>query len=323
MIRAIYGRPFAALILVGALTLFLPLQSWAGHKKKQVDTVQTVSPTLETRYHNGVQAFESQQWRTAASAFQAVVQGALSSELGQEALFYLGVSQFYQEEYDLANRTLSRYLALAGAEQTHFQQVIGYKFAIAEKLREGERCRLFGWKGAPKWSSGSDLALKIYEEVLAAMPGSELSASALLGKGALLRTAKEYPESIEAYQLLVRRFPKSPQAIEAHLSILEVYLEESQEEFQSPDLLELARLALARFTQDFPKEERLAQGQQLVASMEEHLAKGWYETGRFYERISQPEASKIYYLKTVRDFPYTEAATLSQKRLSNIDRIKK
>lgn len=310
-------------VLVGALAFFSPTSLLAGDKDKQEAVSTQVSLALQTRYHNGIQAFEDKQWRTAASAFQAVVQGALSSELGQEALFYLGVSQFYQEEYDLANRTLSRYLALSGREQSHFQQVIGYKFAIAEKLREGERCRLFGWKGAPKWSSGSDLALKIYDEVLAAMPGSELAASALLGKGALLRTAKEYSESIEAYQLLVRRFPKSPLAIEAHLAILETYLEESQEEFQSPDLLELARLSLSRFTQDFPKEERLAQGQQVVAAMEEHLAKGWYETGRFYERVSQPEASKIYYLKTVRDFPYTQAAVLSQKRLSDIDRGKK
>ena len=94
----------------------------------------------------------------------------------------------------------------------------------------------------------------------------------------------------------------------AYLCINRVYVEQSLSEFQNPDLLALAQINYRKFARDFPKEERLAEAEADIHAIKEIYARGLYDTGQFYERVSKPKASVIYYLNAIKQFPDTHVA---------------
>jgi outer membrane protein assembly factor BamD (BamD/ComL family) len=148
------------------------------------------------------------------------------------------------------------------------------------------------------------------------MPNHEIAARCYYGKGLILWRQREYRDSIEAFQTLIHRFPKSEFAPECFLAINRVYLDQCQREFQNPDLLALAEINLHKFEDQFPGEERLELAQRELQRIKEVYARGMYETASYYERVDQPGAAVIYYQKAILDFPETAIAQRCRARLS-------
>jgi outer membrane protein assembly factor BamD (BamD/ComL family) len=160
-----------------------------------------------------------------------------------------------------------------------------------------------------------DEAVKIYDEVINALPNDDLAAKSLFGKGKILLGDDEFTSSIETYQTLIRRFPRHPLAPDAYVEITRVYLIESQEKYPDADYLDLATINIKKFRQDFPTDDRLEIAETLLAQMQEVYAESFYEIAQFYERTKKPHASILYYSKIVKAFPNTKTAELSKKRL--------
>lgn len=269
---------------------------------------------VQEHFSLGVKAMNKNDWREASHQFNIVTKNFPNTPFGQESFYYLGVADYNLEEYDIANDAFSNYLKVHNNPK-FFQSAIEYKYCIAEKFKEGAKRRFLGTKKLPKWASGASLALTIYDEVIAAMPCHEMAAQALYSKGCLQWDRKEYRESIESFQLIIRRFPKHELAPTCYALISKVYLDQSQNEFQNPDILAFAQINFRKFSRDFPKDERLAEVEGDVLAIKEVYAKGLYETGQFYERKKLPKASVIYYQSAIDQFPETDIAKLCMKRL--------
>lgn len=269
---------------------------------------------VQDHFRMGMTAFNNQNWEEASKQFRIITTNFPKSSFGIDARYYLGVSEFNLGEFDIANVEFSEYLKVQNNPR-FFEQSIEYKFKIAEAMKNGERKHLFGYKSMPKVMSGQKMARETYDEVIASLPCHQIAAKALYSKGHLLWDMHEYRESIECFQLLIRRFPKSELAPESYLAITEVYLEQSEYEFQNPDLLALAQINLRRFKQDFPREERLEIAEQNVAAVKEIYARGLYDTGQFYERKKKPQASVLYYKNAISQFPDTHVAEECKRRL--------
>ncbi len=288
---------------------------WTLKNGKLVDKEKTATLSVKEHYDIALNALNADDFRTAATNFNIVAKCFPLSHYAQDANFYLGVSLFQLEEYDFANDAFSEYI---GAE-THpkfFMEAIEYKFCIAEAFKEGACKRFFGTKKLPKWASGQALGLTIYDEVIAALPSHEFAARALYSKGCFLLKMKEYRDSIDALQLVVKRFPKHELTPESYLLITQIYLEQSRCEFQNPDLIAFAELNVRRFKEQFPRDEKVIEAANTVLAIKESYAKGLYDTGQFYERIEEPRASIIYYQNVIRQFPETVIAGLCEGRLS-------
>jgi len=295
-----------------------PLILHAGYTVKDgklVDADIVATMPVEGHYTAGVKAMESKDWYEAERQFSIASANFPGSPYGQEAFFYLGVAQFNLEEFDMANESFSKYLQAKGHPRL-FQAAIEYKFAIAEKFREGARRRLLGTKQLPKWATGGTIALKTYDEVIAAVPCHDLAAKALYSKGMLHWTRKEYRDSVDCFHTIVKRFPKHELAPESYLCITKVYLDQCRFEFQNPDILAFAQIHLRKFKQDFPKEDRISIVERDVLAIKEVYAKGLFETGQFYERKGKPDASAIYYQNAIRQFPETFSSKKSTARLT-------
>lgn len=278
------------------------------------------SATLSAQGHYdlGKQALDQKNWEEAQRQFGIVTDNFPRTELAQESYFHLGVAEYNQDELDFANEAFSSYLKLKNNPK-YFQDAIMYKFEIAGKLANGSRRRFFGSKRFPKWASGDSMALTVYDEVIAALPSNDIAARALYSKGNLYWQMKDYRPAVENYQLLVRRFPKHELVPDCYQSISKVFLEQSQQELQNPDILTFAEINLRKFKQEYPRDERVLEVEKDLANLKEIYAQGLYETGQFYERVGKPHASAIYYKSAIKKFPETE---ISQHATKKMDAIK-
>ncbi|WP_036746472.1 hypothetical protein [Parachlamydia acanthamoebae] len=279
-----------------------------------VDAKELATQPMHVHYNLGVEAYNEENWHEAVKQFTVVVSNFSSSSWAQKALFFLGIANFHLDEFDFSNQYFTEYLSAKGCPE-HFEEAIEYKFAIAEKFREGARRHLLGTKRLPKWASGESLALQIYDEVTAAMPSQDIAAKALYCKGLYLWELKDFRESVDSFYLLIRRFPKHELAPESYVAISRVYLEQSAVELQNPDILAFADVNKRKFERDFPGEERLLEVEANVLKIKEIYAHGLFETGSFYERKGHPKAAIIYYQNTIAKFPGTEIAERCRKRL--------
>lgn len=284
---------------------------------KLVDADDVATLPAQEHFNLGKKALDEHNWDEAVSQYRMVTGSFPNSPYAAESYFNLGVAYYNLKELDFANEAFSSYLHAKNNPRL-FQEAVEYKCAIADQFAAGARRRFWGTKKLPKWASANNLALKIYDEVIAALPSHEIAARALYSKGSLNWQLKQYRASVEAYQMVIKRFPKNELAPEAYVAISKVYLEQSRYEFQNPDVLAFAQINLRRFKQDFPREERIAEVEADLLAIKEIYANGLYETGQFYERIHKPKAAVIYYHNAIQQFPETKVAGLARQRLDKL-----
>lgn len=307
------------LALFFALLLF-PIALFGGYsqvKGKWSDERFVPDYSVQEHYDLGRQAFDSNNWDEALTHFMVINFHFQESPFYYDAIFYAAVCYLNKTEYDLANKQFNRYVAMAG-KLKHFEKVFEYKLEIADRFAQGIKKHILGIERLPKWAPAKGDALELYDEIIAALPGKEIAAQALYNKADLLKAKRQYHESIESLHTLARRFPKHSLAADSYVRVSEIYLEQSRQESQNPDLIALSQVNVQRFFKCFPSDERVNEAKKNVLAMQEVYAQSLYDTGRFYERKKKPMASSIYYEDTIRKYPGTKAATKSAERLAKL-----
>lgn len=269
-------------------------------------------------YSKMIDHYQNEDWQKLSWKCQDLITDFPTSPFAREALYYLGVAHYKLGELEHANMAFSDYLK-EELTPKFFDQVIRYKFEIAREFDEGARVHLFGWQKMPKWLPAYDEALEIYDEVITTLPRDDLAAQSLYRKGVILLRMEEYKKSIEAFQTLIRRFPKHPLSPDGYVGISEVYLTECDQEFPDANKLDLAEINLRKFRYHFPSEPRIAEAEKKLLGMKERLANDLLEIAEFYERTKKEKAAAIYYATILKKYPETKAANKSEKRLKVLD----
>ncbi|NGX50877.1 MAG: Outer membrane protein assembly factor BamD [Chlamydiae bacterium] len=274
--------------------------------------------TVHHHYSAMIDHYQNENWKKLAFKCQDLIADFPESPFAREGLYYLGVAYYKLGEFEYSNQAFSDYLK-EELTAKFFEQTIRFKFEIALAFEEGARNHLFGWRRMPKWLPAYDEAIAIYDEVITTMPRNDLAAQSLYRKGKLLLRMEEYKTSVEAFRILIRRFPKHPLSPEGYLGIANVYLTQCEKEFPDSDRLDLAEINLRKFRYHFPGESRLADAEKLLLDMKERLAEDLLEIAEFYERTKKEKAAAIYYATIVKKYPETKVAIKSQKRLERLD----
>lgn len=273
--------------------------------------------SVHEHYDEGCKALFEEKYDIGLYHFLVIVYHFYDTPFYADALFYSGECYFHSKEYDLADKQFSLYLGLA-SQTRHFEKVFEYKYFIAEAYRKGALRHLLGMSKLPKLNPSKEVALELYEEIIAALPGHEISANALYGKSKLLNKQKKYPESIESLKTLTRRFPRHPLGAKGFVMISKIYLNQSLLQSQNPDYIALAELNLEKMQQQFPGDPKIELLQNNIFCMKEIYAKSLFETGRFYERKRKPHAAAIYYTDAINHYPNTHVIEECKKRLEGI-----
>lgn len=307
---------FFVLILVILNLFILNPAAWAS-KAKPFQSQEEADSYLLANYNLGCKYYNEEAWRTASDHFEKVIHFFPTSDAAADASYFLGVCYFQMKEFDFANKMFSNYLA-ASSHPAYFEDAIRFKFCIAEYFKLGKKRHIFNFRYFPKCISANDLALTIYDEIVVALPNSELSIQALFSKADLYRQMREFRLCVDTYQTIIRRFPKHEIVPICYLKISETYLQQSRYEFQNPDVIALAELNLRKFREDFPRDESLLEAENNLSCIKELYAKGLCDLGLFYERMDEPGAAAIYYQSAIEEFPETKIARYSRRRLLNL-----
>lgn len=285
---------------------------------KYFDSEETAKCYMMEHYNLGFDYYNQQAWSDAADQFERILYFFPNSEMAAKLAFYLGVCYYEMKDYDFANNAFSTYLK-ASQHPEFFQESVYYKFCIAEHFKAGRLRRPFTYRYFPKCLSAKDYALTVYDEVVAALPNQELALQALLSKADLLRSMEEFRDAVETYQLIIRRFPRHEAVPQCYVEIAETYYQQSQWDYQNPDIIALAELNARKFKNDFPREERVELAEEKVADIKELYAQGLCDLGDFYKRTKQPYAAAIYYQSAIEEFPDTQVAECCRNNLETLD----
>lgn len=307
-----------SLVLLSSIFLLaIPNAPLVASKAKPFRSEEEADAYLSEHYNQGCAYYNQRSWYRASNEFEKVIYFFPCTDEAARSSYYLAVCYFEMGEYDFANEEFSNYLK-ASQHPEFFEDAVYSKFCIAEYFKTGKKKRPFKMRYLPKWVSGQDSALAIYDEVVAAMPNNDLTIRALKSKAELLCSMQEFRDCIETYQLIIRRFPKNEIIPDCYLNIAEAYYQQSRYEYQNPDILALAELNLRKFKDEFPRDERVQQAEQTVFQIKELYAKGLCDLGLFYERMGKPEASAIYFQSAIEEFPDTKVSAFCRARLKSL-----
>ena len=270
-------------------------------------------------YHSALQqAMASVDWWAVIDYAALISHQFPTTPFAQESPYLMGEAYFKLNQLEYANDSFTTYLNEVSSPK-HFQEALEYKFTIAEQLANGAKKRLFGSPKMPAWVSAKEDSIPIYDEVIAALPHSEIAIQSLLSKARIQTSLEDYKPAIESLDLLIRRFPRHPLAAESYLEKTKVYLAQCKAQNLDPDLLDLAEVNVRKFRLAFPREARLNEAEKIVSEMEEIFAQNLFETGRFFEKTKKVPASLIYFNKVISKYPKTEAAMASREKLAHLD----
>lgn len=265
-------------------------------------------------YEMGLDAYKQKDYTHATKELTLFLAKYPHSSKAEEARYILGLSYLCLADYGMANAAFSDYLKNS-LSPVHFEDVVKYKFFIAEKFRCGAKKRAFNLPYARICASGLQDAKEIYDEVASILPNQEIAGWSLYRKGCLLVSEGAFREGVEAFQTAIRRFPGTVIARQSYVGISFAYLQESKLEANNPDLLCLAMINLKKFKSDFPGDSCIAIVEKQFSGMEEFYAHGFFEMAQFYERTCHLEAAYIYYATTIREFPGTQCAKKARRIL--------
>lgn len=305
--------------VVFGVFILMPVYMQAAYTIKDgklINMHEIATLSVQEHYSLAKQALERKNWPEVIRQSQVIVKNFPGTAFAWDCYFYLGEAYFYLGELKLANTNFSVYLKQIAPK--FFEQAIEYKFQIAQRFETGDKLPLLGIDGMPRWVPAFREAIDIYDEVVMALPQHDLAVQALLGKGNLLFKEKEYKESVETFQTLIRRFPKHPLACDSYVAITQVYLIRSKEEYADPDMLDLAEINAKKFKIDFPSHPKIELIDNMLLEMKELFAGELYKTAQFYERTKKPGAAVIYYSKIVSKYPMTQISAKSQNRLDKL-----
>ncbi|MBM3200962.1 MAG: outer membrane protein assembly factor BamD [Chlamydiae bacterium] len=272
-------------------------------------------------YNNVMKAYQQGNWNVLLNQCKSFSKEYPSSDFIGDISYYEGLAYFHLGDYDLANQKISAYLENYASEK-FFEEAFAYKYEIAQKFEAGEKLHIFGYKRMPKWGFSDEETYAIYDEIIKTLPRHELAAKSLYRKGSLLFKGKDYKESVEVFQTLIRRFPKHPLTPDAYVEIAKVYLQQFKTNFADTDLIDLSEINLRNFYQAFPQDRRISEVQDILLSLRNRYAEEIWETADFFKRTKKTRAAVIYYKKLLATFPESEFARQIPDELSKMKKKK-
>jgi len=273
----------------------------------------------EDRYYSQVlYHFKEKNWQQVQAISHLIYKKFPHHQKISELYYYWAVSCYHLKDYAKANEFLTLYLEL-NPQPKNFEEVIQYKFAIAEKFRQGEKSHLFGWNAMPRWMPSGEVALEIYDEVVASLPHHELAARSLYGKAVLLAYYEDFKDSIDALRLVIQRFPKHDLAPESFLEIGKVYLAMANSKQQDPTLIDQSSINLNKFRMVFPLDERVNKAEVVHNDLQGAFAENLYDMAAFFMKRKKSEAASLYYKKILSTFPGSEIALKASEELERLD----
>lgn len=251
---------------------------------------------------------QAQDWESAdnlkraISAYRTLVREYPLAPSASEAQFRLG--ELYdslgnsKRAFDAFQKLLDNY-----PQSREFDRAAEAQVALADAALDNRRY---------------DRAAEMYAAIVATAPYARFAPAVQFKLGQALEFQKEYDKAIDAYQVVLDRYPTSPLAADALYQIGYVQFTEAQGRSMDLSAAIDAKNTFEEFLMEFPKSEKAAQARDNLDSMSNREAFDLLSIAKYYDRNSDYRAAVVYYSDLVRRQPGTPDADIATARIEEI-----
>ena len=293
------------------------LKAWAGYGPNE--------EVARALYREGEELYRQERYKEAARQFKAAAGRWPDSTLEEDALFMLGESLFFSDQYPKANDAYGALLKKYEYSR-HLDTVVTRLFAIGRYWEEL-------YAAEPHWPITMNLvdtsrprfdawghAIKAYDLVRMYDPTGPLADDGIMATANAHFFKGNFEDAAYHYDLLRKEYPKSEHQIAAHVlgmkSKMSMYQGPMYDGTPLEDTGQIAEQTLMQFGGELgDKRDLVVQTKNRV--VEDQATRDW-TMAQYYENRKCYGAARYYYRAILRDYPQTEVALKAGARLEEI-----
>jgi len=319
------NRRFGFLFLVAAAVVLFPTRAPAPlfyvpgegwYYESYGQNIKWQRPRAKEQLDVAQQAFAGGDYDTTLHAAHRILRLWPASDYAPEAELLIGrcleATGRDEAAFNAYQNIIEKY-----PRSSHYVEVIGRQYAIANRFLDGEWFRVL-WGSIPLYRSMNQTA-QMFDKIVNNGPYGEIAPRAQLLIGAAREKQKNYPDAVKAYATAADRYYNQP-AIASDALFKEGVSYEKQAAKAEYDQ-NTAGEAIATYT-DFitlyPDDKRVPQAQGSITALKAEQVRGNFEIARFYEKSKKWNGALVYYNEVLQLDPNSSYAESARRRIEKL-----
>jgi outer membrane protein assembly factor BamD len=250
------------------------------------------------------------------SLYEAVAKKYPNSIYAPEAMYRAAHIRYERHQYvkafDTYQDVVSKY-----PSSTHFNEIIGKQYLIANDLLEGKRPRYFGWiPGFKNRSKG----IEFFEKIVETAPHSDYAPLALMNVARGHQKLGQPDEAIDALDRMINDYQQSLLAPDAYFKLAQTHASL----VEGPAYDQASTQQAITYYQDFlilfPNDTNVPAVDKGLAGVRKTFAESKITIGDFYfYKRDNFKAARVLYNEAITSYPDSTVAEQARKRLAEVE----
>lgn len=270
-------------------------------------------------YRLGREAYEKGEYRDAAKQFEEAGFMADTAVVKANALrariAALQMCKLPYQEFEAIERMLTDF-----PEYADFVALVNREYELAKMYDEGVREPSFWYLRWIPWLVDGNKSVEIYRKALERAPFSDQAPRARLRLAFLLDQEGKVKESLEELRRIIRDYPHSPECKYAYLALGNGLFELSRRGDGDARYAREAHDVFREFQDKYPDAPENDFIRTILSRSRDVQAERLVKIADFYEKSGRKEAAERYLAQVLKEFPDTEQAVDSERRLAKLDK---
>lgn len=195
-----------------------------------------------------------------------------------------------------------------------FSASIEGQLRVANAYLEGRRAKVLGVPTLPSMGRAVDM----YQAIIKNAPYSRYAPMAQFNLGRAREKQGDFANAIQAYQVVVDKYPTSDVADDAMFQIGYTYMTVMRTGSYDRNAAKFAREYFEDFLAAYPRHEKAAQAREYLKSLTSVQVRASLKTAEYYDKQKVWKAAVMHYNEVVRTMPGTKDAAVAEKRLAQL-----
>ena len=195
-----------------------------------------------------------------------------------------------------------------------FNASIEGQMRVANAYLDGRRQKILGIPTLPSMGRAVD----IYAAIMRNAPYSKYAALAEFNIGRAREKQGDFTGAVNAYQIVVDKYPTSDVADDAMFQIGYVYVTMVRAGSYDRNAARFAREYLEDFLAAYPKHEKAPQAREYLATLGKAQTRTSLKVAQYYDKAKIWRAAIMYYNEVVRQTPDSPDAKIATARLAQL-----
>ena len=296
---------------------------WTPSSGWKVQGESVLTGILPEEGHNALDAMnksraseENGHHSSAMSSYERIAKKYPNSIYAPEALYRAAKIRLERKQYNKAfNQFQDIVTRYPGT--THFNDIIGEQYRIANALLDGARNYYWGLiPGFKNRSKGVD----DFEKILQTAPYSDYAPLALMNIARGHQKLREPDEAIDALDRMINTYPQSLLTADAYLKLGQAHASLVEGPYYDQASTKQAITYFEDFMILFPTDIGVSSADKGLSDMKKVLADSKIKIGDFYfYKRSNYKAARVFYNEAITSYPDSEIAKTARARLVEVD----